>query len=133
MVAHTAISPYPLLAVDPADARQRGLFLGGATAFANYLDAQDGEDDPDLLADVIAHWLRPGDAAYRLTVEAWHAAQTSPGPIRHIFAFRDGSPDDVASHDGRNHGTASVWASQGVERSGSERSAACKPPSGGSP
>ena len=53
------------VAVDPADERQRWLFLAGATAFADYLDAQDGEYDPDLLADFIAHWLRPGEAGTR--------------------------------------------------------------------
>ena len=53
------------VAVDPADARQRWLFLAGATAFADYLDAQDGDYDPDLLADFIAYWLRPGEAGGR--------------------------------------------------------------------
>ena len=62
------------VAVDPADEHQRWRCLAGATAFADYLDAQDGDDDPDLLADFLAHWLRPGDAAYRLAVEAWSAA-----------------------------------------------------------
>ena len=50
------------VAVDPADERQRWRCLAGATACAADLDTHDDEDDPELLADFIAHWRRPGEA-----------------------------------------------------------------------